>query len=113
MSSSELYRVCHVSEIAEGTAGSVEIAGQRLGLYNIGGKFFAIDDRCTHAMAFLSEGHIDGDTVECPLHGGCFHIPTGRPLTPPVRTPVRVYPVHVIDDQVYIQIDDDENEQEP
>jgi 3-phenylpropionate/trans-cinnamate dioxygenase ferredoxin subunit len=112
MSSSELHRVCHVSEIAEGTARSVEIGDRQLALYNIGGTFHAIDDRCTHARAFLSEGFIEGDTVECPLHGGRFHIPTGRPLTPPVRMAVRAYPVQVLDDQVYIQIAAGENEQE-
>jgi 3-phenylpropionate/trans-cinnamate dioxygenase ferredoxin component len=112
MSASELHRVCHVSEIAEGTARSVEISDRQLALYNISGTFYATDDRCTHARAFLSEGFIEGDTVECPLHGGRFHIPTGRPLTPPVRTPVRAYPVRVIDGQVYIEIAAGENEQE-
>jgi nitrite reductase/ring-hydroxylating ferredoxin subunit len=109
---SELHRVCHVSEIAEGTARSVEIGDRQLALYNIGGTFYATDDRCTHARAHLSEGFIEGDAVECPLHGGRFHIPTGRPLTPPVRVAVCAYPVQVIDNQVYIQIAAGENEQE-
>jgi nitrite reductase/ring-hydroxylating ferredoxin subunit len=109
---SELHRVCHVSEIAEGTARGVEIGDRQLALYNIGGRFYATDDRCTHARAHLSEGFIEGDAVECPLHGGRFHIPTGRPLSPPVRVAVCAYPVQVIDNQVYIQIAAGENEQE-
>jgi nitrite reductase/ring-hydroxylating ferredoxin subunit len=112
MTPSELHRVCHASEIVEGTAGCFEIGGRRFALYNIGGTFYATDDRCTHARAYLSEGFIEGDTIECPLHGGRFHIPTGQPLSPPVRTPVRAYPVQVIDDEVYVQIAGGENNQE-
>src|SRR5215470_6161895 len=112
MSSSELHRICHISEIVEGTVRGVEIGERQLALYNIGGTFYATDNRCTHARAHLSEGFIEGDTIECPLHGGRFHIPTGRPLSPPVRVAVRAYPVQVIDDQVYIRIDGGENRQE-
>jgi nitrite reductase/ring-hydroxylating ferredoxin subunit len=108
---SKLDRVCHISEIAEGMARSVEIGDRQLALYNIGGTFYATDNRCTHARAYLSEGFIEGDTIECPLHGGRFHIPTGQPLSPPVRAPVCVYPVQVIDDEIYIQLAS-ENEQE-
>jgi len=107
----KLDRVCHVNEIAEGTARSVEIGDLQLALYNIGGTFYATDNRCTHARAHLSEGFIEGDTVECPLHGGRFHIPTGQPLSPPVRTPVCVYRVRVIDNEIYIELAG-ENEQE-
>ena len=107
----KLHCVCRVSEIAEGTARSVEIGDRQLAVYNIGGTFYATDNRCTHARAYLSEGFIEGDAIECPLHGGRFHIPTGQPLSPPVRTPVCVYPVQVIDNEIYIQLAG-ENEQE-
>ena len=112
MQSSELHFVCHVSEIAEGTARSVEIGGRQLALFNIGGTFYATDDRCTHARASLSEGFIEGDTIECPLHGGRFHILTGQPLSPPVRVAVCVYRVQVVDSEIYVQINESENEQE-
>jgi nitrite reductase/ring-hydroxylating ferredoxin subunit len=108
MSASELHRVCHVSEIVEGTARGVEVGGRRLALYNIGGTFYATDDRCTHARASLSEGFIEGDVIECPLHGGRFHIPTGEPLAPPVRVAVRVYPVEVIEGEIYVRMADNE-----
>lgn len=109
MSASELHRVCDVSEIVEGTARGVEVGGRRLALYNIGGTFYATDDRCTHARASLSEGFIEGDVIECPLHGGRFHIPTGEPLAPPVRAPVRIYPVEVIEGEIYVRIAENES----
>jgi len=109
---SKLHRVCHASEIVEGTARGVEIGDRRLALYNIGGTFYATDDRCTHARASLSGGFIEGATIECPLHGGRFHIPTGEPLSPPVRVAVCVYSVQVIDQEIYVQISENEAEQE-
>ena len=112
MKPSELYRVCHTSEIVDGTARSFEIGERRLALYNIGGTFYATDDRCTHARAYLSEGFIEGDTIECPLHGGRFHIPTGQPLSPPVRAPICVYQVQVIDNEIYVQIVESDTERE-
>jgi len=108
MSASELHRVCDVSEIVEGTARGVEVGGRRLALYNIGGTFYATDDRCTHARASLSEGFIEGDVIECPLHGGRFHIPTGEPLAPPVRMAVRVHQVEVIEGEIYVRMTDNE-----
>src|SRR5215831_1207120 len=110
--SSEIHHVCHVGELGEGTARNVEIGERRLALYNIGGTFYATDNRCTHARARLSEGFIEGDTIECPLHGGRFHIPTGQPLSPPVRVAVCVYRVQVVDSEIYVQINESENEQE-
>jgi nitrite reductase/ring-hydroxylating ferredoxin subunit len=109
---SKLHRVCLISEIVEGMARSVEIGDRRFALYNIGGTFYATDDRCTHARASLSEGFIEGDTIECPLHGGRFHIPTGQPLSPPVRVAVCVYPVQVMDGEIYVQVAENETEQE-
>jgi nitrite reductase/ring-hydroxylating ferredoxin subunit len=109
---SKLHRACHVSEVVEGTARGVEIGDRRLALYNIGGAFYATDDRCTHARASLSEGFIEGDAIECPLHGGRFHIPTGEPLSPPVRVAVCVYQVQVIDEEIYVQIAENEIERE-
>src|SRR6202023_2255615 len=55
--------------------GDVEIA-----VYNIDGEFYATDNLCTHAFALLSEGWLDGDVVECNLHGGRFEVKTGKSL---------------------------------
>lgn len=59
-------------------------------MYNIDGMWRATDDSCTHALASLSEGYIDRDVVEVPLHQGCFHTPTGKttgvPATQDIRT---------------------------
>jgi ethylbenzene dioxygenase ferredoxin component len=80
--------------------------GSPLAVYNVEGTYYATDDRCTHAVASLSEGDLEGDCIVCPVHFGTFHIPTGRALCFPVKRDVATYPVEVDDTDVYVVIGD-------
>ena len=66
------------------------------------GRFYAIEDRCSHEDYALSEGELDGYTVECPQHGSRFDIRTGDVLSLPATLPVRSFAVHVSDGEVVI-----------
>jgi nitrite reductase/ring-hydroxylating ferredoxin subunit len=68
----------------------------------VSGDFFVVDDTCTHGLASLSEGALDGDTLECPWHGGAFNVRTGQPVMKPCIIPIAAYPVVVTDGQVCI-----------
>jgi nitrite reductase/ring-hydroxylating ferredoxin subunit len=46
-------------------------------------------------MAYLADGFLDGDLLECPLHGACFNIRTGKAETPPAFENVPTYQVKV------------------
>lgn len=100
----DLHAAGKVSELAPGQAKQVQIGRRVLALYNIDGRFYVTDDTCTHALASLTEGYIEGDIVECPLHQGCFHIPSGKAMGPPVTQDVRVYPVKIVDEEIYIEV---------
>ena len=100
----ELHHICQAADIPDGTAKRFEVLDRCLALFNAGGHLYATDDRCTHAGASLAEGFIEGETIECPLHGGRFHLPTGQPLSPPVKVAVYTYPVRVIESEVYVEI---------
>ncbi|WP_206789727.1 bifunctional 3-phenylpropionate/cinnamic acid dioxygenase ferredoxin subunit [Amycolatopsis sp. MtRt-6] len=89
------------ADIPEGAAVVVELDA-RVAVFNVDGEFFAVEDRCSHQEAFLSEGFVDGRTVECPLHASCFDLRTGRPSGPPAVRPVRTYPVVVRDGSVFV-----------
>jgi 3-phenylpropionate/trans-cinnamate dioxygenase ferredoxin subunit len=52
----------------------------------------------------LSEGEVEGCTVECWLHGSRFDLRSGKPLDPPATQPVPVYPVRVEDGSVYVEV---------
>lgn len=43
----------------------------------------AVDDRCPHMAAPLSEGRLDGCVIHCPLHRGSFDARDGEVVTFP------------------------------
>lgn len=83
------------ADVPEGQTLAVEVAGEAVCLYNLGGKLYATQDTCTHERASLAEGYIDGDCIECPLHQALFHIPSGEARTAPATVNLRVFPVRV------------------
>jgi 3-phenylpropionate/trans-cinnamate dioxygenase ferredoxin component len=97
-----LYRVCRISELGPGDVRRID--DPAIAVFNVDGALFAISDVCTHADAPLSEGRVDGETVECPLHGACFDLRTGEALTPPAVEPVQTYAVVLQDDNVYVDV---------
>ena len=61
-------------------------------------------DICSHADVALSEGEVDGCTLECWLHGSRFDLRTGKPTAMPATAPVPVYPVKIEGDDVLVSI---------
>ena len=66
------------ADIAENSSALFETDTQQIALFNCEGKYFAIDDMCSHAEASLSEGEVYDCKVECPLHGAEFDLKTGE-----------------------------------
>jgi 3-phenylpropionate/trans-cinnamate dioxygenase ferredoxin subunit len=80
------------ADIAKGTAISVEISDVGIAVVHADdGNYYAVRDECSHAAVALSEGEIDGCTLECWLHGSRFDLRTGEPSGPPASRPVPVY----------------------
>ena len=100
----EWHRVADAAEVQEDTPLSVTIDGNSIGIYRLGDDLHAMEDICPHAYALLSEGFIDGDTVECPLHEAQFHIPSGRCLREPGGRDLKSYPVKQEGGAVYVQV---------
>jgi nitrite reductase/ring-hydroxylating ferredoxin subunit len=98
------HRVATSSEIAPGEALHVTVDDREIALFNVDGEFYAIEDVCTHAYALLSEGFVDGDIIECPLHGGRFEIKTGKAVAEPPTEDVRTYPVKREGDAILVGI---------
>ncbi len=98
--------VAKKGEVEPGDAKRCEHGNHCIALFNLSGTLYATSDICTHAHAHLSEGYIDGDTVECPLHQGLFHIPTGKPMSPPVTHALKTYPVKIEGDTVFVKFED-------
>lgn len=82
----------------------VAVAGSRLAVYKIDDKIFVTDDRCTHQEASLSDGYMDGRTIECPRHQGVFDICTGKVLSAPPEEDIRTYVAMVADGRIFVDL---------
>jgi 3-phenylpropionate/trans-cinnamate dioxygenase ferredoxin subunit len=81
----------------------VELEGEPVAIVcTDSGSFSAISDVCSHAEVALSDGEIDGSTVECWLHGSRFDVRTGKPLGPPATRAVPVYDIKFDGEDVYL-----------
>src|SRR5215211_2888462 len=105
------YIIATVAEIPPGGRKIVEIAGRSIGVFNLGGEFFALRNRCPHQGGPLCAGSLGGlvsspgpgeyhysragEIVRCPWHGWEFDIRTGQSWCDPARVRVRSYPVTV------------------
>ena len=96
--------VAKVAETPPGTITVHEVDGVRIALCNVNGRFYAIDDVCTHDGGPLDQGVLEGNLVECPRHGAKFDVETGRAVVLPAVRPVRTYPVRVEGDDVQVSV---------
>jgi 3-phenylpropionate/trans-cinnamate dioxygenase ferredoxin subunit len=101
-----LVTVAPLEEFPPGSVKIVHVGQVAVGVYNLGGKLCAIEDRCSHDDGPLCEGQWEEDecVAICPRHGSRFDIATGRPLTLPAYEPVATYPVRVEDGWVRVEI---------
>ena len=104
-----LIEVAKTTDIPEGEARRFVVDRIEVAVANLGqGRFYAVDDICSHAEASLSEGEVDVDdeTIECPRHGSVFDLVTGRPKSLPATVPVVTFPVKVEGDTILIELED-------
>ena len=96
--------VAKVGDLEPGELMYVEVGDEPVCLINLDGELYALNDTCTHEEASLSDGTIEGDEIECPLHGGAFNIRTGQPVAFPVVVPVETYGVRIVGDEVQVAV---------
>jgi 3-phenylpropionate/trans-cinnamate dioxygenase ferredoxin subunit len=100
-----LIDVAPEDEFPPGSVKIVRAGSVAVGVYNLNGKYCAIEDRCSHDDGPLAEGEFElEEEVICPRHGSRFDICSGRPLTLPAYEPVETYPVVVEDDWVKVDV---------
>ena len=104
MSDEKWVNVAMRSALNEGAMMGVEIGDLQIAIYNVDGEIFATDNTCTHAFAMLTDGFLDGDIIECPLHGGCFNVKNGEGQGAPIPENLKTYPVRIVGDDIQVQI---------
>jgi len=98
--------VASIDDFPDGAVRVVDLDdGRQIAVFNVGGRFRAIEDRCSHEDENLSWGVVEGDEIVCPRHGAHFSLVTGEALSPPAYEPVATFPVRVEGGSVQIDAD--------
>lgn len=92
-----------VDEFAEGDRHVVDVAGREVVVVRAAGRFYAIDNICTHDGEELASGPVEGAEIICPRHGARFCLRTGEALTPPAYEPVATHELRVVDGRLSIR----------
>lgn len=95
-------KVASAGEIPAGEMQVVEVDGAEIVIANLGTKFVAFQNECTHREGPLGEGILENGVVECPFHGGQFNVETGEVVGPPPEEPIKTYAVQVDGDDISV-----------
>jgi nitrite reductase/ring-hydroxylating ferredoxin subunit len=98
------HKVARTDDVGEGQVVAAGAAEVPIALYRIDGIVYATSEICTHAFARLSEGYLDGDCIECPIHQALFHVPTGEVRSPPATQPLRTFAVKIEGNSVLVEL---------
>jgi naphthalene 1,2-dioxygenase ferredoxin component len=96
-------KVAAASDVPEDGTLLVNLGAEPVCLYKLGSRIFATHDTCTHGQASLADGFIEGEEIECPLHQGRFHIPSGKATGAPCTEDIRSYAVRIEDGAVLLK----------
>jgi 3-phenylpropionate/trans-cinnamate dioxygenase ferredoxin subunit len=95
--------VAAVADFPPGAVHTVDLDGTAVAVFNLGGRYYALEDQCSHEAEPLSGGAVEGEEVVCPRHGARFSIVTGAALSPPAYEPVACFPVRVAAGRVQVR----------
>ncbi len=90
--------------IPERQGRAVNVAGKEIAIFNLDGRFLAIDNACPHKGGPLCDGIVSGSSVVCPLHGQKFDLATGMPVLASTPGCVTSYPARVEDGIVLVDV---------
>lgn len=95
-----------VEELPPGEVKIVRAGELAIGVYNLDGEFFAIEDRCSHDDGPLAEGDFDPDegVAICPRHGSRVDVRTGKALSLPAYLPVDTFEVVVEEGVIKVKV---------
>jgi nitrite reductase/ring-hydroxylating ferredoxin subunit len=96
----EFVKVAETKDVPPGESLVVTFAGERVAIFNIDGRFYAISEMCPHAGGPLSEGYVSGTSVMCPWHGWTFDL---CPSNPDINDGVTRYKVSVEGNDILLE----------
>ena len=101
--------ICGVEQISPDNPYLLELGEmEQVVVFQTAEGYFAVENRCPHAGAFLHEGQVNGQVLTCIWHGWKFDLESGQSLTE-YWARLRTYPVIREDEDLYLEIKDENN----
>jgi nitrite reductase/ring-hydroxylating ferredoxin subunit len=98
-------RVAGVKQVAKGEMFAAVAGKRKIAVFHLDdGSWHATENVCTHAFAMLTDGWLEGDAIECPLHAGRFDVRTGKGLCAPIEDDLATYPVRIDGSDVMVAV---------
>lgn len=104
MSDMSWIEVCAGDGIEEEDVIRFDHGARTYAVYRTESGYYATDGLCTHEQVHLADGLVLDEIIECPMHQGQFHIPTGKAKAGPVCVNLKTYPVKVESGRVYLAV---------
>jgi nitrite reductase/ring-hydroxylating ferredoxin subunit len=102
-----MHRLATLDDLTELEPRQVTVGGRDLAVVRIGDDVYAFAATCTHRLAPLAEGAVTRkERIVCPWHVGIFNLRDGAVVGGPPESALSVYPVKVIDGEVYLAVDE-------
>ena len=97
--------VTAAQNIQEKSFSTFELNGVGIAICRFRDEYFAIENRCSHALSTFDDGRLRGYRIMCPLHGGTFDIRDGSCTGLPATKAIRSFPLRIVDGMIEVAID--------
>ena len=95
--------ICAENALSNGENIIVDVDGTDVAVFKLDGKFYAIEDVCSHDGAEIASGLLDGDEIICPRHGARFCIKTGEVKCAPAYENIDTFPIQIENGRVQLR----------
>jgi 3-phenylpropionate/trans-cinnamate dioxygenase ferredoxin component len=103
----EFIKIAKTTDLPDPGKRIYEIEDSVVVLVHVGGRFYCLNDVCTHDGGPLGEGQLCGHALACPRHGAQFDVRTGAALTMPATEDTVVHEVKIEGDDIYVRLNED------
>lgn len=98
------HKVCSTDDLDMDDVMGVTVEDKLIAVYQIKSGFYATDGQCSHELADMTNGYVEGDFIECPKHNARFSIVNGQALRRPACEGIKTYPVKVEGSDIFVKV---------
>ena len=100
---SRLVKAAKTDDVEPGSCIGVKVEGVFVGIYNVDGEYYAINNICPHLGGILHYGIFEGRAITCPIHLWQFDVITGKCVWPGQER-IATYPVEVEGNDILVDV---------